>query len=62
MYSNGQTYIDVQGKWVPLREINPQDRQELRTSYFEENHTDRHVQYKETHFSMNKGDYQKPIL
>jgi len=42
--------------------MTPEMQAELRNSYYEENMTENKVNYKTTHFSMNLGDYEKPIL
>ncbi len=60
-YMNNQTYIKENGKIVKLEEITPETTENLRNSYYEENKTENMVEYGKIHFSMNLGDYEKPI-
>ncbi|GEN74600.1 hypothetical protein [Chryseobacterium hagamense] len=62
IYKNNQTYIRENDEYVKLEEMNPEMQAELRNSYYEENMTENVVEYKTTHFSMNAGDYEKPLL
>lgn len=61
MYRDDQVFIQEKGKWLPLQPITSTILSELRTSYYEENTTEKKIHYQEVHFSMNQGDYQKPI-
>lgn len=61
VYMDNQVFIQEKGEWLPLQPMSQEMLSELRTSYYEENATEKKVQYKEVHFSMNQGDYQKPI-
>ncbi|MDF1695334.1 MAG: hypothetical protein P1U56_05865 [Saprospiraceae bacterium] len=60
-YMNGQTYIKENEEWIPLEKMTVDHMTELRHSYYEENKTVEHITYGKVHFSMNEGDYQKPI-
>ncbi|MCF2219082.1 hypothetical protein H9Q08_07175 [Chryseobacterium sp. PS-8] len=62
MYRDNQTYIKENDNYVKLESMTPEMQAELRNSYYEENMTENKVNYKTTHFSMNLGDYEKPIL
>jgi hypothetical protein len=62
LYKNRQTYIKENDEYIKLEEMNPEMQAELRNSYYEENMTGNMVEYKTTHFSMNAGDYEKPLL
>lgn len=61
IHKHGQTYIIEDGRRVLLAEMRVDDARELRSSYFSENATDDHVDYGDVYFSMNAGDYMKPI-
>lgn len=61
LFMDDQTYIKENGALIKLEEITPETRTDLRNSYYEENKTENMVEYGKVHFSMNKGDYQKPI-
>lgn len=61
LYKDNQVFIQEKGEWLPLQPMTQELLSELKTSYYEENTTEKKVQYKEVHFSMNQGDYQKPI-
>lgn len=62
MYTDNQTYIKDNGSYVKLEEMTTELQEELRSSYYEENMTEKMIEYKKTHFSMNSGDYKKPIF
>lgn len=57
-----QTYINENGTLTKLVSVNDADLRGLRQLYFEENTTDKMIQYMDINFSMNKGDYIRPIL
>ncbi|MEY3442955.1 MAG: hypothetical protein RLZZ519_1236, partial [Bacteroidota bacterium] len=61
IFRDAQTFILENGKWVPLEEMTPETMNSLKESYVEEKQTERRIQYGKVHFSMNRGDYQKPI-
>lgn len=60
--SDGQTYLKLCGKRVVLNAVTGKDMTELRARYSEENRTDAFVEYGSVLFSMNKGDYEKPLV
>ncbi|MDQ1162092.1 hypothetical protein QE422_002460 [Chryseobacterium sp. SORGH_AS 447] len=62
VYKDNQTYINDKGQYVKLEDMTPEMQAELRNSYYEENMTENMVEYKKTYFSMNLGDYEKPLL
>ncbi|HCN51885.1 MAG TPA: hypothetical protein DIT10_22855 [Chryseobacterium sp.] len=62
MHTEGQTYIKENGQYIKLEEMTPELREELKSSYYEENSTENRVEYGKVHFSMNSGDYEKPIF
>lgn len=61
VYKNDQTYIKEQGELIKLEEMTQETMDTLRESYYEENKTEKRVKYGNVHFSMNSGDYEKPI-
>ena len=61
IFRDAQTFIMENGNWVPLEDMTIETMNSLKESYVEENQTERRVQYGKVHFSMNRGDYQKPI-
>jgi len=61
VYKNNQTYIKQEDKLVQLEAMDTENLVDLRTSYYEENKTVKRVDYGKVHFSMNTGDYKKPI-
>lgn len=61
LFMNDQTYIKEDGALVKLTPITLETVANLRRSYLQENKTDNQVEYGKVHFSMNAGDYQKPI-
>lgn len=61
LHKNGQTYIKENGELVKLEQMTPETMTNLRNSYYEENRSEKNVEYGKIHFSMNSGDYEKPI-
>ncbi|NRR92461.1 hypothetical protein HSX10_12860 [Winogradskyella undariae] len=61
VYTNGQTYIKNEDERIKLEPMVTENLEDLRTSYYEENKTVKRVDYGKVHFSMNTGDYKKPI-
>ncbi|WP_420572116.1 hypothetical protein [Kordia sp.] len=61
VFMNDQTYIMENGELIKLEEMTREKMSELRDTYYEENVSERKVAYGKVHFSMNLGDYQKPI-
>jgi hypothetical protein len=64
VFKDNNTYIGEPGdgylsKLVPIQES---DTKELKNIYYEENMTDNMIYYPPTLFSMNTGDYTKPIV
>jgi hypothetical protein len=62
IFKDNNTYIDKNGQYIKLEEINEDNRKELRDLYYEENITDKMINYGDIYFSMNNGDYMKPNL
>jgi len=62
VFKDGQTYIDQYGKLIPLEEPIGVDVKELKDAYFRENTTIDIMKYGEVNFSLNRGDYERPIL
>jgi hypothetical protein len=61
VFMNEETYIKENGELIKLEEMTRTTMSELRTTYYEENVSEQKVAYGKVHFSMNAGDYQKPI-
>ena len=61
-FVDGQTYIAERGERVALTPMTREALTDLRHSYYQENRTAAAIAYGDVHFSMNAGDYQKPIL
>jgi hypothetical protein len=62
LHMNGQTYIKENGELIKLQEMTTETMVDLRNSYYEENMYEKKVEYGKIHFSMNSGDYEKPIF
>lgn len=62
IHKNGETFLDENGKMIKMESITDSDRSQLRELYFQENLTDNIIEYCPIYFSMNSGDYLKPIL
>jgi hypothetical protein len=61
VYLNEETYIKENGNLLKLEEMTKETMKNLKDSYYEENSTQNKVTYGKVHFSMNSGDYKKPI-
>lgn len=61
VYTENQTYIKENGGLIKLEEMTEETMIALRDSYYEENMTVKNIEYGKVHFSMNAGDYEKPI-
>ena len=62
VYMNDQTYIKENDQLIKLEEMTQETMGDLRNSYYEENETVKVVNYGKVHFSMNSGDYEKPLF
>ena len=60
-YRNDETYINDNGNFIKLEEMTTETQEGLKNSYREENQTEEMITYGKIHFSMNAGDYEKPI-
>lgn len=61
VYHDNKTYIKENENLIPLEPMNNENMEDLRDSYYKENKTEKNVNYGKVHFSMNSGDYKKPI-
>ena len=63
IHKNNKTYIyDTENNLIELHEPTKTEIKTLKDTYFFENTTDLHINYGETYFSLNEGDYKNPIL
>lgn len=62
MHTDNQTYIKEKGQYIKLEKMTSELQEELRDSYYEENVSEKMMEYGKIHFSMNSGDYEKPIF
>lgn len=60
--SNGKTYIIEDDMLKELVEPTLEDISKLKELYFHENVYDKIMDYSDFYFSLNKGDYMKPIV
>ncbi len=61
LYVNNHVYIKEEGELLKLEPMTDETMNDLRSSYLKENKTEEMVKYKKIRFSMNSGDYKKPI-
>ena len=61
-HMNNQTYIRENGNFIKLEKMTPETQEDLRNFYYEENKSEQIINYGKIHFSMNSGDYEKPIF
>lgn len=61
VFKHGQTFLKEGNALVKLQPMTTQTMSDLKDTYYEENVSPNEVTYGKVHFSMNQGDYQKPI-
>lgn len=61
VYEDNKTFIKENGNLIRLEQMNNENMDDLRDSYYKENKTVQNIDYGKVHFSMNSGDYKKPI-
>lgn len=61
VHTNNQTFIKENGRLIKLEKMNLELQEDLRNSYYKENISEDVIEYGKVHFSMNLGDYEKPI-
>lgn len=62
VFKDGQTYVNANGELVKMHDMSVDKATKLKKLYFEENVTDQVINYGDLYFSMNSGDYVKPII
>ncbi|MGU3375716.1 hypothetical protein [Chryseobacterium sp. M5A1_1a] len=62
MHTDDQTYIKENDRYIKLEKMTSELQEDLRNSYYEENISEKMMEYGKIHFSMNSGDYEKPIF
>ena len=63
IYKENQTYLEVHpNKYIKLEESTPEKIKELKDNYFKENLSTQMMDYGIVDFSLNDGDYKKPIV
>jgi len=62
IFKNNQTYIIKDGKYIKLEEATQEGISELKKLYYKENSTIEKVKYDKFYFSLNNGDYTKPMV
>ena len=62
VFKNNQTYINENGNSIKLEDPNTEGIKELKDLYFKENITNDTIHYNKFNFSLNNGDYKKPII
>ena len=61
VFVDDQTFIKENNELIKLVQMTSADMENLRNSSYEENKTEKNVEYGKIYFSMNSGDYEKPI-
>lgn len=61
IHNGGSTFIEKTGSRVKLEEATPERTSELKLLYLEENVTSKRMHYPEVNFSLNSGDYSRPL-
>lgn len=61
IHKDGNTFIEKNGSRVELKEPTQEGISDLKMLYLEENVTSKKIHYPEINFSLNLGDYSRPI-
>ncbi len=61
VFQDNKTFIKENGHLIELEKMKDQNMEDLRDFYYKENISEKNVDYGKVHFSMNSGDYEKPI-
>lgn len=61
VYTNGKAYIKENGRLIELEKMTQEMQEDLRNTYYKENISEQIIEYGKVYFSMNMGDYEKPI-
>ncbi|CAN0540007.1 unnamed protein product, partial [Laminaria digitata] len=61
LFKDGKVYLKDGEALIELAPMTRETLSRLRDSYYKENRTADEIAYGEVHFSMNSGDYKKPI-
>jgi len=62
VFKDNQVYIKDGDELMKLEEPTKENVKRLKDIYFEENTSDKLIDYGKVDFSLNKGDYMKPIM
>lgn len=61
VYMNDQAFIKENGELLKLEPMTEETMNDLRSSYYKENISEETIKYGKIRFSMNSGDYERPI-
>ncbi|GAA0892876.1 hypothetical protein GCM10009122_25550 [Fulvivirga kasyanovii] len=61
VYKNDEVFIKENGELLKLEPMTEETMGDLRNSYYKENISEEMVEYGKIRFSMNSGDYKRPI-
>jgi hypothetical protein len=62
IFKDNQTYINDGDRLVKLEEPTQENIKDLKTMYSKENSSTEMIHYDKLYFSLNKGDYKRPIM
>jgi hypothetical protein len=62
VFKDNKTFIVEEGDCIELKEPSEDNIKELKDAYYKENITDQIINYGNIYFSMNLGDYKKPLV
>lgn len=62
IYKENQTWIIENDNLIKMEELTLEKMNELKQFYYDENMTCDIINYKKYYFSMNEGDYKKPLI
>ena len=61
VHKDGQTYVETSGGLIALNPPTLRGVRKLKRQYLDENLLTRKIDYEEFYFSVNEGDYMKPL-
>jgi hypothetical protein len=62
VFKNDRTYINKNNSLIELEDPTEKGVKELKDLYYKENMTNEMIYYENFHFSLNGGDYKKPLI
>ena len=62
IFRNNRTYVEDHNEFIEFEESSDEGVKELKSLYFKENTSSEMINYGKVNFSLNRGDYIKPLI